>query len=89
MLTRPILLGAREISSRVRKKLKSLNGRLEALYQRSLDGERDPALQIAIDALESEAALLIQARSDATLKPVIERHDAAMAEARRLLGRGA
>lgn len=46
--------------------LRALNARIEALHGRRWrpDGTEDPAVVIAIDALESEAAALIRARSD-------------------------
>lgn len=69
-------------------RLRALNARLEALHNVPWreDGTVDPTVQIAIDALESEAAALLQVRADRTLVPIIARHDAAIAEAHRLLG---
>jgi hypothetical protein len=49
--------------------LRALNARLEALYARLGEGGDcpKPVLEIAIDALEREVVLLIQARCDARL----------------------
>lgn len=67
--------------------LRALNARIEALQLSRGDGPPDPALDASIDALEHEAAGLIRARCERTLKPVSERFEAARALAHRLLGR--
>lgn len=66
--------------------LQGLNGRLEVLYQHRDDGLGGPSLDTVIDALETEAARLMQARSDRMWLPFIVRYNAAVAEAHRLLG---
>lgn len=68
--------------------LRALNARLEALHVARWrpDGTEDPTVQIAIEALESEAAAIIRARCDRTLVPIVAATDAALAEAHRLLG---
>lgn len=68
--------------------LRALNKRIEDLYalRWDADGREDPAVVIAIDALDTEAAALIRARTDRTLVPLEARIDAAIAEAHRLLG---
>jgi hypothetical protein len=67
--------------------LRALNARIEALQLSRGEGPPDPALDASIDALEHEAAGLIQARTDRSLKPINERFEAAMAVARRFLRR--
>lgn len=68
--------------------LRALNARLEALYAARWrdDGTVDPTVEVAIDALEGEAAAFIGTRADRTLVPLQARLDAAVAEAHRLLG---
>jgi hypothetical protein len=68
--------------------LRALNARLEALHNArwDADGREDPTVVIAIEALDTEAAALIQARTDRTMVPLEAQIDAAIAEGHRLLG---
>lgn len=49
-------------------------------------GQIDPVIDAEMDALDHAAAEIIRAQTDATVRPLEARIDAAIAEAHRLLG---
>lgn len=67
-------------------RLRALNARIEVLMNARGDVP-DAAEDAAIEALELEAADILETRAERRLAPIRERFDRAMVEARRLLGK--